>query len=179
MRRALAEVAAGHDCDLHGNGLRAVGLLALMGSAYTTVEAYPLDILGAQTEGMIGYSYRAGAWKLPAEGAGAATLLTMVEVDGDDPAFANPTKPIGPIYEKAEADRLAAEKGWAFKPDGPSFRRVVPSPAPKRIFGLELPDQVAARARAPWSSAPEAAASQRATPTSLFLPDDGSSASRP
>ena len=64
-----------------------------------------------------------------------ATLLTQIEVDPDDPAFGNPTKPIGPVYTAAEADALAAEKGWAFKPDGDSMRRVVPSPLPKRIFG--------------------------------------------
>ena len=65
-----------------------------------------------------------------------ATLLTMVEVDVDDPAFDNPTKPIGPLYTADEAARLEAEKGWAFKPDGDSVRRVVPSPLPKRIFEI-------------------------------------------
>ena len=63
-----------------------------------------------------------------------ATLLTMIEVDPDDPAFADPSKPIGPLYSKQEADKLAAERGWAFKPDGDSLRRVVPSPVPQRIF---------------------------------------------
>jgi carbamate kinase len=66
-----------------------------------------------------------------------ATLLTMIEVDADDPAFGNPTKPIGPLYDAGEARRLEAEKGWVFKPDGDSLRRVVPSPQPKRIFELE------------------------------------------
>jgi carbamate kinase len=66
-----------------------------------------------------------------------ASLLTLIEVHGDDPAFRDPTKPIGPIYTRAEADDLAKEKGWVFKPDGESFRRVVPSPVPQRIFGLE------------------------------------------
>jgi carbamate kinase len=65
------------------------------------------------------------------------TLLTQIEVDPDDPAFGDPTKPIGPIYTESEAERLRAEKGWTFKPDGSSFRRVVPSPVPQRIFGLE------------------------------------------
>jgi carbamate kinase len=65
-----------------------------------------------------------------------ATLLTMVEVDPRDPAFANPTKFIGPVYAKDEAERLAAEKGWAIKPDGEHWRRVVASPEPKRIFEL-------------------------------------------
>ncbi len=65
-----------------------------------------------------------------------ATLLTMVEVNADDPGFKNPTKFVGPIYEKPEADRIAAEKGWLFKPDGPKWRRVVPSPVPQRIFEI-------------------------------------------
>ncbi len=67
-----------------------------------------------------------------------ATLLTQIEVDPEDPAFDNPTKPIGPVYTAEEADTLAADKGWAFKPDGDSMRRVVPSPLPKRIFGWRL-----------------------------------------
>jgi carbamate kinase len=66
-----------------------------------------------------------------------ASLLTLVEVDREDPAFGNPTKPIGPIYTQEESERLAKEKGWEFKPDGDSFRRVVPSPKPQRIFGIE------------------------------------------
>ncbi len=107
-----------------------------MGSAYTAVEAYPLDMLGAQTEGMIGYLIEQELGNLLPQGRPLATLLTMIEVDGDDPAFADPTKPIGPIYDKEGADRLAAEKGWSFKPDGSSFRRVVPSPVPKRIFEI-------------------------------------------
>jgi carbamate kinase len=65
-----------------------------------------------------------------------ATLLTMIEVDPADPAFKNPTKFIGPVYDKAEADRLAKEKNWAFKQDGDKWRRVVASPMPKRIFEL-------------------------------------------
>src|SRR5580765_2476737 len=133
---ALAPVALEHELVVsHGNGPQ-VGLLALMGSAYTAVEAYPLDVLGAQTEGMIGYIIEQELGNLLPQERPLATLLTMIEVDGDDPAFANPTKPIGPVYEQADADRLAAEKGWTFKPDGASFRRVVPSPVPKRIFEL-------------------------------------------
>ncbi len=133
---ALAPVALEHELVIsHGNGPQ-VGLLALMGSAYTAVEAYPLDVLGAQTEGMIGYLIEQELGNLLPQERPLATLLTMIEVDGDDPAFADPTKPIGPIYDRAEADRLAAEKGWTFKPDGDSFRRVVPSPAPKRIFEI-------------------------------------------
>ena len=120
----------------HGNGPQ-VGLLALQGSAYTAVETYPLDVLGAQTEGMIGYIIQQELGnELPFERP-LATLLTMIEVDADDPAFGDPTKPIGPVYDAEEAARLEAEKGWAFKPDGDSMRRVVPSPQPKRIFEIE------------------------------------------
>ena len=133
---ALAPLALEHELVIsHGNGPQ-VGLLALMGSAYTAVEAYPLDVLGAQTEGMIGYLIEQELGNLLPQERPLATLLTMIEVDGDDPAFENPTKPIGPVYEHEEADRLASEKGWTFKPDGESFRRVVPSPRPKRIFEL-------------------------------------------
>ena len=120
----------------HGNGPQ-VGLLALQGSAYTAVEPYPLDLLGAQTEGMIGYLLQQELGNLLPFDKRLASLLTLIEVDPDDPAFADPTKPIGPIYAKKDADRLSAEKGWVFKPDGDSFRRVVPSPLPKRIFGLD------------------------------------------
>src|SRR4051794_4927688 len=67
-----------------------------------------------------------------------ATVLTMIEVDADDPAFADPTKPIGPIYTSEEADRLRREKNWTFKLDGDSYRRVVPSPLPRRIFGVPM-----------------------------------------
>jgi len=134
---ALAPVALEHELVIaHGNGPQ-VGLLALQGSAYTAVETYPLDILDAQTEGMIGYIIEQELGNLLPQARPLATLVTMIEVDGADPAFGNPTKPIGPVYGKDEADRLAADKGWAFKPDGDSFRRVVPSPAPKRIFEID------------------------------------------
>jgi carbamate kinase len=135
--KALAAVALEHELVIsHGNGPQ-VGLLALQGSAYTEVDAYPLDLLGAQTEGMIGYLIQQELGnELPFEKR-LASLLTLIEVDGDDPAFADPTKPIGPIYNQDDAVRLANEKGWMFKPDGDSFRRVVPSPQPQRIFGVE------------------------------------------
>jgi len=100
------------------------------------VEAYPLDVLGAQTEGMIGYMIEQELGNLLPFERPFATLLTMVEVDANDPAFANPTKFIGPVYTKAEAERLAAEKSWAIKQDGEHWRRVVASPEPKRIFEL-------------------------------------------
>ena len=134
--RALAPLAREHELVLsHGNGPQ-VGLLALQGSAYTAVETYPLDVLGAQTEGMIGYIIQQELGNaLPSE-IRLATLLTMIEVDRDDPAFVDPTKPIGPIYTKDEAEKLRREKGWTFKLDGDSYRRVVPSPLPKNIFGV-------------------------------------------
>jgi len=135
--QALAPVALEHELVIsHGNGPQ-VGLLALQGSAYTEVDTYPLDMLGAQTEGMIGYLIQQELGnELPQEKR-LASLLTLIEVDPNDPAFEDPTKPIGPIYTEDDAKRLTEEKGWVFKPDGDSFRRVVPSPLPKRIFGVE------------------------------------------
>jgi carbamate kinase len=135
--KALAPVALEHELVIsHGNGPQ-VGLLALQGSAYTEVDPYPLDLLGAQTEGMIGYLIQQELGnELPQEKR-LASLLTLIEVDPNDPAFGDPTKPIGPVYEQDESERLAQEKGWVFKPDGDSFRRVVPSPLPQRIFGIE------------------------------------------
>jgi carbamate kinase len=135
--KALAPLALEHELVIsHGNGPQ-VGLLALQGSAYTEVDPYPLDLLGAQTEGMIGYLIQQELGnELPFEKR-LASLLTLIEVDRDDPAFGDPTKPIGPVYGKDESEQLAREKGWIFKPDGDSFRRVVPSPLPRRIFGIE------------------------------------------
>ena len=133
---ALAPVAAEHDMVIgHGNGPQ-VGLLALQGAAYTAVETYPLDVLDAETEGAVGYMIEQELGNLLPFERPFATLLTMIEVDTHDPAFANPTKFIGPVYDKADADRLAADKGWVFKPDGNQWRRVVASPEPKRIFEL-------------------------------------------
>jgi carbamate kinase len=134
--KSLAPVAMEHDLVVgHGNGPQ-VGLLALQGAAYEKVETYPLDVLGAQTEGMIGYMIEQELGNLLPFERPFATLLTMIEVDAKDPAFAKPTKFIGPVYGKQEADRLAAEKAWVFKQDGEHWRRVVASPEPKRIFEL-------------------------------------------
>jgi carbamate kinase len=134
--RALAPVAAEHQLVIaHGNGPQ-VGLLALQGAAYEKVETYPLDVLGAQTEGMIGYMIEQELGNLLPFERPFCTMLTMIEVDPGDPAFKNPTKFIGPVYGKQEADRLATEKGWAFKQDSDKWRRVVASPEPKRIFEL-------------------------------------------
>jgi carbamate kinase len=130
-------VAAEHQLVIsHGNGPQ-VGLLALQASAYTAVEGYPLDVLGAQTEGMIGYVLQQELGnEMPIEKR-IATLLTQIEVDHDDPAFSDPTKPIGPLYTDEEAAALASDKKWEFRRDGTSMRRVVASPEPKRIFGVE------------------------------------------
>lgn len=132
----IAKVAPGNELVIaHGNGPQ-VGLLALQGAAYDKVSPYPLDVLGAETEGMIGYMIEQEMGNLLPFEVPFATILTQVEVDGKDPAFQNPTKPIGPVYSREEAERLAAEKGWSIAPDGDKFRRVVPSPRPKRIFEI-------------------------------------------
>ncbi len=134
--QALAPVAQEHQLVLsHGNGPQ-VGLLALQGAAYEEVDTYPLDVLGAQTEGMIGYMIEQELGNLLPFEVPFATILTMVEVDPDDPAFADPAKFVGPVYSEAEAKRLADEKDWTVKPDGKYWRRVVPSPLPKRIFEI-------------------------------------------
>ena len=119
----LAPVAEGNELVIsHGNGPQ-VGLLALQGAAYPEVEAYPLDVLGAQTEGMIGYMIEQELGNILPPERPFASILTMVEVNPSDPAFANPTKFIGPVYDRETAERLAAAKGWAIKPDGDAWRR--------------------------------------------------------
>ncbi|MGA9164836.1 MAG: carbamate kinase [Thiobacillus sp.] len=133
---AIAPLAQAHQIVIsHGNGPQ-VGLLALQGAAYKPDEAFPLDVLGAETEGMIGYMIEQELGNLLPFEVPFATVLTMVEVDPDDPGFRNPTKFVGPVYDKAEADRLATEKGWTVKADGAKWRRVVPSPLPQRIFEI-------------------------------------------
>jgi len=132
--RQLAPVAEAHDLVIcHGNGPQ-IGLLALEGAAYTPVPVYPLDVLGAETQGMIGYLVELELGNLLPFDKPLATLLTMIEVDPSDPAFDEPSKPIGPLYDPADAAALEGERGWVFRPDGDRLRRVVPSPAPKRIF---------------------------------------------
>ena len=134
--RALAPIAREHELVItHGNGPQ-VGLLELQAQAYADVSPYPLDILGAQTEGMIGYLIEQELGNLLPEEQPLATLLTMTEVDPDDPAFSDPTKFVGPVYDEPTAHALAAEHGWVVKPDGPYWRRVVPSPRPTRIFEI-------------------------------------------
>lgn len=132
----IAKIVPGNELVVaHGNGPQ-VGLLSLQASAYTAVAPYPLDVLGAETEGMIGYIIEQELGNLLPIEMPFATLLTQVEVDGNDPAFQHPSKPIGPVYSKEEAERLAKEKGWSIAPDGDKFRRVVASPKPKRIFEI-------------------------------------------
>lgn len=133
---ALADIVhAGHGLVItHGNGPQ-VGLLALQGASYKPDEAYPLDVLGAETEGMIGYMIEQEMENVLKHDRPVATLLTQVVVDANDPAFAKPTKFVGPVYERDEAERRAAGAGWSIAPDGDKWRRVVPSPKP-----LEIPD---------------------------------------
>ena len=133
---ALAPLAADHELVLsHGNGPQ-VGLLALQAACYTAVEPYPLDVLDAQTEGMIGYMIEQELGNLLPFEVPFATLLTMIEVDPDDPAFRDPAKFVGPGYAKTDADRIAGERGWTFRQDGEAWRRVVSSPRPRRIFEI-------------------------------------------
>lgn len=134
--RALSAVAGSHRLVItHGNGPQ-VGLLALQGEAYPGATPYPLDVLDAETEGMIGYllTQELGAF-VPADRL--VVVLTQVVVDPHDPAFASPTKPIGPVYDRATAvARSAAGGGWPFVPDGAGWRRVVPSPEPLEVVEL-------------------------------------------
>lgn len=132
---AIAGIAGSNEVVVtHGNGPQ-VGLLALQAEAYRDVAPYPLDVLGAESEGMIGYLIEKELRnRLP--GRDVVTLLTQVEVGADDPAFMRPTKPIGPLYERAEAERIAGEKRWRIAADGPAWRRVVPSPEPLRILEI-------------------------------------------
>jgi carbamate kinase len=132
---AIASIARNHTVVVtHGNGPQ-VGLLALQSEAYRAVRPYPLDILGAQSEGMIGYLIELELEsRLPKRQI--VTLLTQIEVNPGDPAFRNPTKPIGPAFSEQDARRLEKERGWTVAPEGPKWRRVVPSPEPLRIKEL-------------------------------------------
>jgi len=134
--KAIALVAKEHQVVVtHGNGPQ-VGLLAIQGEFYQKVKPYPLDVLDAETEGAIGYLIEQELYnQLPEQQI--VTLLTQIEVNPNDPAFAYPTKPIGSVYGETEAKQLAQERGWVVAPDGDFYRRVVPCPEPKRI--LELP----------------------------------------
>jgi len=134
--KALAPLAEENQLVItHGNGPQ-VGLLALQAASYTEAEEYPLDVLGAQTEGMLGYFIEQELGNMMPTETSLASILTMVEVDPEDPAFQNPTKPIGLVFEEEEGKRMAKEKGWSIARDGDGWRRVVPSPEPHRIFEL-------------------------------------------
>ena len=134
--RAVAALAHRHEVVItHGNGPQ-VGLLALQAEAYRDVAPYPLDVLGAESEGMIGYLLEQELMNvLP--GRPVATLLTQVSVDLADQAFTHPSKPIGPVYDEQAGNLLAAERGWAVAPDGDGVRRVVASPEPQSILELD------------------------------------------
>ena len=119
----------------HGNGPQ-VGLLALQASSYPEVDPYPLDILGAETEGMIGYMIEQELGNVLPPETPLATLLTMIEVDPEDKAFEHPTKFVGPVYDEREAAQVSRSRQWSFTKDGEKWRRVVPSPKPRRIFEI-------------------------------------------
>jgi carbamate kinase len=135
---AIAEViAAGHRVVIaHGNGPQ-IGLLALQMAAYRADQGYPLDVMGAETEGAIGYMIEQELKNLLPQRQVAA-LLTQVEVNPRDPAFQNPSKPIGPSYGLEEAQRLAVQRNWTIKPDGDKYRRVVASPQPQSILDINV-----------------------------------------
>ncbi|WP_406101339.1 carbamate kinase [Streptomyces sp. NBC_01003] len=135
---ALAGLARQHELVItHGNGPQ-VGLLALQNLAYQDVAAYPLDILGAETQGMIGYVIQQELSNALAGEREVAAVVTTTEVDEADPAFERPTKLIGPQYSAQDAAEAAAEYRWTIARDGAAFRRVVPSPAPRRIVQAPL-----------------------------------------
>jgi carbamate kinase len=134
---AIAPLAAEHNIVVaHGNGPQ-VGLLSLQAAAYAEATPYPLDILDAGTQGMIGYLLQQELRSLLPPRCKVATILTMIVVDPNDPAFAKPTMFVGPIYRKSAANKLVADKGWVFRKDGSGWRRVVPSPRPRQILEIE------------------------------------------
>ncbi|MGF1874499.1 carbamate kinase [Photobacterium frigidiphilum] len=134
--QALAKLSEKYQVVIvHGNGPQ-VGLLALQNLAYSDAPPYPLDVLGAETQGMIGYMMAQGL-KRSAPNGNFSTLLTQVIVDENDPAFAEPNKFIGPVYDQQTAEDKAQQFGWTIKPDGQYWRRVVPSPKPQHILELD------------------------------------------
>jgi carbamate kinase len=135
---ALAPVLHQHDVVItHGNGPQ-VGVLALESASDPALSRpYPFDVLGAQTQGMIGY-WVMQALSREAPGKQVGCLICRTVVSAGDPAFARPTKFVGPVYDEKTARRLAAAHGWQVRPDGPAWRRVVPSPEPAEIVELPL-----------------------------------------
>lgn len=130
--KVLAHVAHQHELVItHGNGPQ-VGQLALHNA-----DGYPLDVLGAETQGLIGYLIEMEMRAALTEEQKLTTVLTLSEVSPDDPAFQRPTKFVGPGYPKEQADALAAEQGWDFALDDDHWRRVVPSPRPRRVVQID------------------------------------------
>jgi carbamate kinase len=133
-----ALIEAGHEVIIsHGNGPQ-VGLLALQNAADKDGNSYPLDVLSAESVGMIGYLIEQELGNLLPPGRLTATLLTQIEVDPADSAFKTPTKPIGPVYEEDEARQIGVSHNWTMGRDGNKFRRLVPSPLPKHIFQINV-----------------------------------------
>ena len=134
---AIAELARmGHSLVItHGNGPQ-VGLLALQAAA-SPEAPFPLDVLDAESAGMIGYVLQQELGNVMKDQL-FATLLTQVKVDPQDPAFGSPTKPIGPGYDEATARRLGADRGWQIALDGHRWRRVVASPKPLEILEAQV-----------------------------------------
>jgi carbamate kinase len=136
--KAILPLAEHHELIVtHGNGPQ-IGLLALHSAAYRPEQSYPLDLLDAETEGMIGYLIAQELGNFLSDGRRCATLLTQIEIDAQDPAFDEPSKPIGPVYEELEARRLAKRHGWQIVRDGQGWRRAVASPKPKRILEISV-----------------------------------------
>lgn len=132
----IAKVLPGNELIItHGNGPQ-VGLIALQQNAYTDVPMYPLDAIGAESVGMIGYMIARELTNVVPRSITVTNVLTQTEIDPNDLAFKHPTKPIGPIYTKEEAERLSQTNGWTMASDNDKFRRVVASPNPQRILGL-------------------------------------------
>jgi carbamate kinase len=136
LSKAMASIAANHQLVIgYGNGPEA-GLLVLQGVEYAKVEACPVDVVAAQVEFTVGYLIEQELGNLLPPERAFATVLTMVEVDPDDPAFQSPSTFIGPVYLKEEAERISRLKHWVFKPNGDKWQRVVAAPQPKRIVEL-------------------------------------------
>lgn len=133
---ALARLARSYRLAIvHGNGPQ-VGLLALQNLAWKEVEPYPLDVLVAESQGMIGYMLAQSLSAQP-QMPPVTTVLTRIEVSPDDPAFLQPEKFIGPVYQPEEQEALEAAYGWQMKRDGKYLRRVVASPQPRNILDSE------------------------------------------
>lgn len=142
--RAIASLAVEHEVVVtHGNGPQ-VGLLALQAASYAAVAPYPLDVLGAESEGMIGYVLEQ-EFLNAMPGRNIAALLTQTRVSRDDPAFSRPTKFVGPQYKESDAKRLAAERHWAIARDGNAWRRVVPSPLPIELLEVAAVEALVAK----------------------------------